>query len=339
MKQRAVEGVVNQPNYEKINFSEQLQAGWISFQGGVRRVSRTLDEGIQVPNLVVRTFQVVVTIFSMFPQIDIYLEIPKQLCKDAKNFTNILRGFKSVDGVVNFKLQFKAIILNISGLTMMVLSVISVIDRFHLLNVTVIKVTLTVIPIIGVLPFGGLLPLSIIGLVGTTLIMGLEKQWKMNETANLIRNDKLAYWSQLDLGKIQQKIEKYQYRVEHEQQNEYVGKLGQWRALARSWNHIRREDLEKFRWAKESKWQTKLNKLEQDKVSTWLSMITHITVVSRQIFLVGAVLSGFGLVAIPFYVNLGFDLTGMRCDLGNYFIKKSIRPIQVSSVSMAWLYD
>ena len=146
---------------------------------------------------------------------DPLLTQPKQFCKDARNFINFIKGSKSVDGILNFQFSWRIIVLNISGMTLSIVSFLSLAERFKFLDITAIKVCLAAIPVLSVLPFGGLLSLSVVGLMSMTFLLSLDKKRKIEKEQIHIKNIKLSFWSEnLDLIKIQEKQTKYKVKVE-----------------------------------------------------------------------------------------------------------------------------
>lgn len=173
-----------------------------------------VDEYVQIPDLLIRTTQLVVAILSFSPTLGAYLVRTKQFCKDAKNFTNFAQGMKSMSGFLNFKWILRDIIFNVSGLTLFTLSGLSLIERFNILNLTSLKVRLMMIPIFGILPWGGLFVFSATGLMGMIILLGCEKRIKLLKQESRIIKEKLVFWSQpLDLSEVQERFKKSQSKV------------------------------------------------------------------------------------------------------------------------------
>ncbi len=375
-----------QAKYEVSYLTEALNKGLDDVRKKVHCIVVFVENVYQGPDVIVKVVQLSVAIFSCFSRWDIYLDAPKQFCKEARNVSNFVKGLKSVEGILNFQSYWKIVILNISGMTLFILSSFTLMDRFHLLNVAVIKESLAMIPTIGVLPYGGLLPLSIIGLMSMVILFSLEKGRKMVKQIDLLKNGKLAFWQQpLELPQIQDRQVKYEARVsklkaeiacctdllqEGERVEEelserldqtsklracqkaiqeihsiqadkqisldkYEKKYAQWMTLEKEWNHVTTQELEDFRQAKESKWLMKLNKIEREKVMNWLSILINITVISRQIFALGAVLLRYGVVALPFLPNTCLDIIGPGCGIANFFVKRAVKKMMVPIVDPA----
>lgn len=352
----------------------------------VRHAVAVIDESVQIPEFVLRIGQFVVAAFSLFPSIDPLLEGPKQFCKDVKNFTNVVKGMKSVDGFLHFKFHWKSLILNISGLTLFIVSSLSLIDRFNFYNVTPIKISLTALPILGILPWGGLLPLSVVGLMGMISLFAIEKMGKLQEDKMRIKSDKLSFWSvPFDLAKVQENQLKYQTKIldlkekiaayevliekgteveddliqRSDQSSRFVAcqkalselsetlkktdkilkkveqKSEQWNLLEKNWSYIDSQEVENFRQAKQAKWEKKLEKIECEKRATMLSISNSILILARQALVIVSVATGYGIVTLPFLVNIGLDAYVAGTGMMTFFMKRSIKKIKIPSEDLA----
>jgi hypothetical protein len=374
-----------QAQYETSFLMEGINRGLDALRVRIHHLVTFVDEAIRVPGLIIKTAQLSITIFSYFPALDPSLEVPKQLCKEAKNFTNFFKGWKSVDGLLNFQFSWKKIILNGSGMTLFVLSTITLIERFHLRDVSMIKTRLAAIPLFGVLPYGGLLPVSFVGLMSIIFLVSLDKKRKLEKNAAYIENEKLSFWSNsLDLNKIRVRLEKCRDKSErlregvnvyaelikegreieeglnssvnqnhqmracrkaldeletkHEEKQILFDKCNkntcEWIYLETSRSTIEPHELENFRQAKEAKWKTKLEKIENEKRTVQLSIITIIIVIAKNSFAIGAVLSGYGAVSLPWLANLSLDVIGTTCSIVNFFMKRSIQKMEILAVDL-----
>jgi hypothetical protein len=192
----------------------KLREGLTCLQTNVHYAVSVIDATFQTPECVLRIIQLSVALLSLFPSISPSLAIPKQFCKDAKNFTNCIKGLKAIDGFLNFKFAWKCIILNVSGMTLFIVSTLSLIERAQVVDVAAIKAYFIAIPVFGVLPYGGLLPFSIVGLMGIAALLALEKRSKLVEEEIRIKNKKIVSWSQpLDLQTVQIREKNYQTQV------------------------------------------------------------------------------------------------------------------------------
>lgn len=202
-----------QAQYETV-LPLNVRNGLTYVQVQIHYVVTVIDGVIQFPDIVLRTTQLAVAVFSFVPPIAPALEMPKQFCKDAKNLINVIKGLKSIDGFLEFKLSWQPIVMNISGITLLIVSALSLIERVNWVDVHAIKVFLTAIPIFGSLPYGGLLPFSIAGLMGMTACFGSDKRSKLIKDEAYIKNEKFVFWSHpLDLNTVQQRQAKYETRV------------------------------------------------------------------------------------------------------------------------------
>lgn len=375
-----------QAKYETSFLLEGLNNQLNGLRRGVHGFVSFVDAAYQKPDVIIKMIQVSVAIFSCFPSLSFAVEAPKQFCKEARNFSNFIKGLKSVDGMLNFQFYWKKIVLNISGMTLFILSSLTLMDRFGLLNVSAIKGHLAAIPILGVLPYGGLLPLSVIGLMSIVVLLSLDARKRIAKEIDCLKNEKLVFWQQpLDMNKVQERQIKYAAkvvalkkevttceelvkegeRVETElsldltqvrkiqacqkalqelasiQTNQqtaldkYEKKHSQWSVLEREWDSIDLKEVENFRQAKESKWLAKLDKIGSEQMINLLSIASSIGVMSRQLFAIGTVVSGYGVIAIPVLANAGIEVVISGGGIVNFFMKRSIQKMTIPSVDFA----
>lgn len=359
---------------------EILEKAFTKVKIGISHISMTAVQAIRGPNLVIKVAQVGIKTFSLIPRLAPHLDWTKLLLKDIKVVTNWINGLQSVNGMLNLKLSWKIITLNVSGLTLFVLSSITLAEKF-LFNFTTLKTALAAIPIFGVLPFGGLLNLAITGLTGSLFLLSLDKRKKLENTAKKI-NEKIAFWeAPLDANKIQErqikydgKISKLALSIAFKEQQIIDGKQAektipqdeqrklkihqkaleklinvidkenielrslekkkhQWGYLGNHLNEIKIENIQSYQQAKENKWKIKHIKIGKEKKINLLSMANNIIGITKQIIIVTTVVSGVGLVALPF-ATLGLSLASTGISLTNYFIKKSIKEMKTSPIKM-----
>ena len=203
-----------QAQYETSFLPQKAHDGFHLLQNGMHQIVLVIEEYIQTPELFRKTSQFGLTVLSLFSLLKPKLENPLQLCKEAKNFTNFFKGFKSVDGLLHLTMSWKVIVLNISGMTLFVISIITLSDRFGIYNATFIKTKLAAIPVLGTLPYGGLLAISTSVMMSMVLHLTLEKKRKLEMVENSLKTKKLFFWSQpIDLLKVQQRQATYQEKV------------------------------------------------------------------------------------------------------------------------------
>lgn len=375
-----------QAKYETSFLLERLSHQLNDLRRGVHGFVSFVDVAYQKPDVMIKMIQLSVAIFSCFPSLSFAVEAPKQFCKEARNFSNFIKGLKSVDGMLNFQFYWKKIILNIAGMTLFILSSLTLIDRFRLLNISTIKGHLAAIPLLGVLPYGGLLPLSVIGLMSIVVLLSLDTRKKIAKEIDRLKNEKLVFWQQpLIINKVQERQVKYETRViklkkeiaactdlvkegerveaelsldltqvlkikacqkalqeltsiQTNQQtvlDKYERKYSQWNALEREWDYIDLKEVENFRQAKESKWLAKLDKIGSEQMINLLSIASSVGVMSRQLFVIGTVISGYGVIAIPLLANAGIEVVISGGGIVNFFMKRSIQKMTTPSVDFA----
>ncbi len=363
----------------------ELRKGLTYLQTHVHYAVTIIDESFPAVELVFRIIQVSVGILCFFPSLEPSLEAPKQFCKDVKNLTGVVKGLKSIDGLLNFKFVWKLIMLNVSGMTLFIVSALSLIERTQLLDVSAIKTYLRAIPIFGILPYGGLFSFSVMGLMGLTAFSALGKRSQLIEEENRIKNEKLTFWSQsLDLPEVRMQEQKYQMRVadlkmeitayellikegrdiedEFNQRGDqtkewytccqalkelnstlkkkqtelekYEEKCADWTELDRNWNQINPQELEDFRKAKQEKWEVKLNKIKSEKRSGLLAIVSQIIIFSKQALVIIGLATGYGMIALPGLINIGLETVVAGCGMTTFFMKRSIKKIQISPVRL-----
>lgn len=203
-----------QAKYENSIFPVVVKETISEVKESFHHVAVKIDEWMKVPDVVVQAIQMGTTILSFVPSVEPILKGPKQICKDFKIVAGLTKGFKSVDSLLNFTAAWKIVVLQISGMTLFAFSVLSFIERFALVQTTTIKVALAAIPMIGVLPNGGLVVLSLSALSTTLLILSIEKHQKLNREEKRLIEEKQAFWSKpLDVSKIGQKQLNYEHKV------------------------------------------------------------------------------------------------------------------------------
>lgn len=206
-----------QGKYETFILPQELSKRFDFFRHNVHRLFFPIDEFYQQwPDVIIKTIQLSVAIFSCFPSLEFFLQTPKLISKEAKNFTDFIRGLKFVDGILNLsQFSLKIVILNISGTILFILSTMTLIDRFRLLDVSAIKMKLATTPIFGVLPYGGLIAFSLLGIMGPAILLTLEGKRKLEKKLNRIQEEKLTFWSQpLNSEKIEKKLKKYNAKID-----------------------------------------------------------------------------------------------------------------------------
>ena len=181
-------------------------------------VATVVDQWNQVPEIIVKVIQFASGLFSFFPAFEPYMGVPKQFSKEAKIFTNLFKGFRSIDNLLHLSVAWKALMMQASTLTIFAVSILSFVDRYALFELTAIKVMLASIPIFGILPYGGVLTLALAALFGTMFLFALEKKKKLDLDEKAL-NQNAAFWSQtFDESKVDQRLEKYENSAEELQE-------------------------------------------------------------------------------------------------------------------------
>lgn len=146
-----------QKKYEYSILPPAVQETLSQAKGRFHRVVITVDEWNQGPDLILKAAQLGTSLLSFIPPIEPILETPKQFCRDVKIFTGLLKGFKSIDNLFNFTYAWKVLVLQTSSMTLFAVNILSLGERFNLFEVAPIRVALAAIPIIGILPYRGII--------------------------------------------------------------------------------------------------------------------------------------------------------------------------------------
>lgn len=257
------------------------------------------------------------------------------LVKDSKRVCNILMGLRSVDYLMEGAKDrtWLTVAMNVSGIGLFVLTVIDVAERFGV-DVSVVHEAAKQVPIFGVLPFAGLLDLSLVGLYGTIFLKTWNKKPAMaNAEAKL--NQRIAFWQKpLDETAIKDRLQKYSIQVEDKKkamlydENKAV--------LQNVLNHIndKPQEIAQFKQDKEARCKAKLEKLQLEKHSSNLTMLGSGSKILSIIIVSGAIVSG---AWIPAATILGLGLGFVKAGTGirNYALKREIKQFQIPAVNMS----
>ncbi len=157
-------------------------------QERVHQVVVFLQEAIEIPGMVLKVIDVSVAIFSFHAPWAIPLQGCKQAFREIKSFLNWVKGLQSIDGFLNGPYSWKAVIRNLSSFVLLILSTISLADGLRLLDTSALKVAFASLPVFGILPFGGLLPLAFLGLFGMMLLLAWEKKERIAQELQEVKN-------------------------------------------------------------------------------------------------------------------------------------------------------
>lgn len=196
--------------YENRFIPQRISDGFDDFRSRFHSISTSFDGMMLIPKFVVKCIQLGTTILTIVPSLAPLVELPRRLSFEARNIINVLRGVKTTDGVLNFRPDWRAIAINLAGITLFVISIMTVLERYTVYQATTIKASLAAIPLFGILPFGGLYLLSMATLGAMILLFSVEKKKILQEKEQAIKN-KCEDWSQsIDLAKVKNREGKYQ---------------------------------------------------------------------------------------------------------------------------------
>lgn len=203
-----------QSRYESSFISPQFKEKWKVLQDSCHRLVSTMEPYVQGTELLVKSAQFSVLVLSYFPQLNIFFEIPRQICQDARRATDLLKGIKSIDSLLNLTFSWRHVTLTLSGMTLLVLSVVSIMDRLKLLNIKSFRINKLILPMFATLPFGGFLSFSLIGLLGMISLNTLDKRRKCIGEIDHLVSQKMIFWSKkIGLEQVKEKQVKYQEKV------------------------------------------------------------------------------------------------------------------------------
>lgn len=198
----------------QFGYSDRFNEGFDIFRRAIHQIS-LLNETFLVPELIFSIVQVSTQILTAITELSSAQEV-SGYCKEVKNFTNFLKGIKSLDGLLNSP-SLK--VRNVFGMGLFILSSAVLLDRFKVIEISVLKSYLASIPRLGVLPYGGLLSLSFIGLSSALYCSYLQKKIKLHTRELYVKDEKFAFWSSgIDLNKIRMKQTKYQSKITYFQE-------------------------------------------------------------------------------------------------------------------------
>lgn len=203
-----------QAQYETI-LPSSIKENLKSLKTCIHRAVIVIDEALIAPELVLKTFQLSLGFFSLIPSMAPGLEEAKLFCKDAKNFSNVIKGLKPFDGFLDFNFSWKPIFSNISGMGLFLFSTLSLLERTKILNIYILKTHLVAVPIFGILPYAGLFSFSIIGQLSVAILYAIENRIALNKKQDYFKNKKINFWLEpLDLIKVTNRCAHYKIKFD-----------------------------------------------------------------------------------------------------------------------------
>lgn len=273
------------------HFSSFSHSLFRSTQKHVHQIVIFLQEKAEIPGLILRVCNFSITVFSLHPAWAISLKECRHQIKEIKNIFNWIKGLRSIDGFLNGPYSWKSMVIHVSGFVLLILSTISLVDWLHLANMSVLKTAFAALPILGVLPFGGLVSLSLVGIFGMLLLLNLEKRPKMALALQKAQNKNQQWLQSLKTDKVNKAFLTEQEKISYQT-------------------------------LKQRKWTTRLKKLQKEEKLANQAAVGYIINISKQILFVATVFSGWGTLAM---IGIGLDGIDGILAYSQFFKKRSLK--------------
>lgn len=213
-----------------------------------------------------KVFGSTLAVASYISNIENYIPVSvlQPISKDIKNGVDFFMGFRSFKAIMNGKFarndkgefKLKILALNVSGLALMFFTSVSLLGRFKF-NVSAITNFTKNVPVLGALPYAGLLNVSLLTMFGTLYLMSEEKIASLKKAAPKLY-EKITDWAEpLDQEKIQKKLD--HYRDYNKNKPNHLTKLAMWEKISES--ELDSDEIKSFSQRKFAKWSLKRDKL------------------------------------------------------------------------------
>ncbi len=359
------------------HFEDKHKTNWAydGFQGLKKGVRLTLDhvvKPLKTPRLALKFAQFTVKTLSLIPTCQPTLKPVSNVIKECKDYDNFLKGIRAVDGALNPRFNWKAMTLTVAGISLFTLSCLTMGDKFKFIKITPIKTALTALPLIGVLPFGGVLHISLVVMFGILFLMSLENRGRLKEGEKGLQK-KIDYWTKtIDGEKIAERLTNYETKISALEKeiealqclrkegeaktdakpytkkalNEIVDTIDQLskkqaKHLKKKaeWEKLDTAKSEALRNAKLAKWQERLAAKKLESVLNRTDLVDRVTNIVSNIIYVGTTLSGYGEV-VRIGIDVGVGLVGCACALNEWRLRKKISQIKPKPVELeSFLYS
>lgn len=286
--------------------------------------------------------------------------------KDIKTFSDFFMGFRSLDALLkgNFAKNWKVLALNVSGLALMFFTTISGLGRMGV-DVSLVTNLAKQVPVFGVLPFAGLLNLSLATMFGMLYLMARDAKAELEEKKEKVPA-KLQFWSNpIDESLINARIHKYRevrpnpeklqvwqkiqtHSTDHAEQVQFLDRqIEESRDNKTSFDkntqtRLRFDDvttkIQEFSAQKHTKWEKKLEKIELGIQSSNLTMLASAAKIAAIIIVSGAILSGVGVAAAAAFAAI-MGLIEAGAGFKNYVVKSSMSEYQITPVKLVIVAD
>jgi hypothetical protein len=318
---------INKENYF-IN-AESFSIALLQAKVKTCKVINTLIKAVEVPELIMKISKIALAILDQLgvvfsPAIEDAKEALLHTIKEIKNFTKFIKGLKSIDSVLNFKFKSSTLLTTTSGLALLFFSGVKLVDRFKLGDISAIKVAFSACPCLGVLGMGWATAAATLVMSSTLIFLSLDSLAR-NQFAKSHASGKKSTYTELGDDVIKSKRERIAEKLQNkelstEKKEKYAAASNKLDALKID-GEIDFDLLEVYLFIKLEKWdlrhQTAQTKVGIDRKT----IVKNVTVVGKQILVLGPVLSGYGTVAFPMTL-LALDIINVSCSTLNFFAKK-----------------
>lgn len=274
--------------------SQGITNKWFRFYSPINSYIKNID----------LTIKIVQTSLDCFPPLSSFdLPIKKivGICKDTRKVTDFLKCGRTISGLLTFEFTLIKILFAISGMSLSTLSCLILAERIGLIDLTSLKRVLSRIPVLGVLPFGGLLSISIISLL-SLVALGFAK-----------KKDKV----EVEIKKI--KKEKKELLTDYREQS------SQTKLLGKRCKQIRTNQLKKLYAEKKEKCEERLRKAELEKRIVFFEICINVMIISNQVLGMGMGIAGIKFVGYWKFIPTCLEFANIHCNIQNIFLRKQLR--------------
>jgi len=278
--------------------------------------------------LVNKTCEVASKALKLIPSIAAHIpfNIIDPFLKDTKRFIYLCLSFRTIKFYMENprKAPWTIQVMNVACIGLSFFTIIDILDRLKV-DVKVIHTTFKKVPFFGVLPFAGLLNLSIVTLNSMIFLRALDKhkalKIKQNKLKNQIVQNDLTTFKDFVIAK----VKKYQDASLTDTSAKTQAKFTKWtnvQAIPTDY------DLAAYSAERTKCLESKLQKTQLDQNSTWLTLLSSVMKVSAVVVSTFVILSGFGLAVVA-GITVAMGIIEVSCDITNYFLKKKVSQFQV----------
>ena len=280
-----------------------------------------------VYRLAQKTAEVAIKVIKLFPEFAHALPLgaADSFLKDSKRFLYFFATFPTLQFYIRGKNGEEAKVkkadwvtqlFNLSGVALAAIGIIDILERFQF-DFQPMHNFFKKVPGIGVLPYAGILNLSLVTMTSIIFFQTRQKRQKL-----LLKEEKLNKQIDFDVAGFKQfiteKCEKY------ENSSVKVDKKAKWNRFAQ----LDQSALDNYFKLRKDFLIKKLDKVKVEKKSASLTMVSTAAKVTAVAFSTFVVLSGVGAsLLVSATVTLG--VVEVACEIKNFFTKKTVKSISL----------